>query len=172
MRANVAATTIGTAAIIVNGAAIADPTAVLGIRETATLETTIRIRVTASSSSAIPNCTTPFIIVQFLAHFWHGFEVDNSGFDLLKSIENTRILWGWRGVGLIVGAFVLTRSIVILLAVASQEALFISCNCLRAWNISCSGSVGALVGGVSVGVVVVVVLTNLNFGIEIGRNDL
>ena len=47
-------------------------------------------------------------------------------------------------------------SIVILLAFVLQEVSYISCSCLRAWNISCSGSVGAFVGGVSVGGLVVV----------------
>ena len=48
------------------------------------------------------------------------------------------------------------RSIVILTAFVLQEVSYISCSCLRAWNISCSGSVGAFVDGVSVGGVVVV----------------
>ena len=49
-----------------------------------------------------------------------------------------------------------TRSIVICLAFVLQEALYISCNCLRAWIISCSASVSASVGGGSVEGVVAV----------------
>ena len=43
------------------------------------------------------------------------------------------------------------RSIVILLAFVLHEASYISCSCLRAWNISCSASVSVFVAGVSVG---------------------
>ena len=50
----------------------------------------------------------------------------------------------------------MARSIVILLAFVLHEASYISCSCLRAWNISCSASVGAFVAGVSVGEAVVV----------------
>jgi hypothetical protein len=45
-------------------------------------------------------------------------------------------------------------SIVILLAFVLQEVLYISCSCLRAWNICCLGFVGAFVDGVTVGDVV------------------
>ena len=48
------------------------------------------------------------------------------------------------------------RSIVILLAFVLHEASYISCSCLRAWNISCSASVSAFVAGVSVGEAVMV----------------
>ena len=43
------------------------------------------------------------------------------------------------------------HSIVILLAFVLHEASYISCSCLRAWNISCPASVSAFVAGVSVG---------------------
>jgi hypothetical protein len=101
-----------------------------------------------------------------------AFEVDNTGFYLLKSIENTRTLRSGRRRGLVVGALVfncsytcwnvvaifsnVAHSIVISLTFVLQEASYISCSCLRAWNISCSGSMGAFVDGVSVIVVVVV----------------
>ena len=76
------------------------------------------------------------------------------------------------GVGMGVDAFVLicsyacwnvvaifsnvARSIVILLAFVLHEASYISCSCLRAWNISCSASVSVFAAGVSVGEAVVV----------------
>jgi hypothetical protein len=49
------------------------------------------------------------------------------------------------------------RSIVIFTAFVLQEVSYISCSCLRVWNISCSGSVGAFVDGISVGGMVVLV---------------
>jgi hypothetical protein len=50
----------------------------------------------------------------------------------------------------------MARSIVICLAVVLQEASFISCNCLRPSINSCSASMSAFVGEVSVGGVVAV----------------
>ena len=48
------------------------------------------------------------------------------------------------------------HSIFILLAFVLQDALYISCSCLRAWTIRCSAFESPFVDGVSVGGVVAV----------------
>lgn len=75
-----------------------------------------------------------------------SFSREGVGVDAFVALTSSNACWNDVAMFWNVGC-----SIVILVAFVSQEVLYMSCNCWRAWNISCWASISRFAGGFAVG---------------------